>query len=148
VTTVTTNTSTADQINRIPFSLTMSVTPQITANGSVIMDVNLNRSFPGAQDESSGTSPINTRQANTKIMVDNGQTAVIGGIFQNDVTQSEQGLPIVKDIPIIGWLFKSKSLTRIKSELLLFLTPNIIEFSETQKMSDAKARTVLDSVKE
>ncbi|MEZ4872224.1 MAG: hypothetical protein R2827_08250 [Bdellovibrionales bacterium] len=126
---------TTDRVDRIPFSLSMNVTPQITANGSVIMTISLNRSFPGAQDESSGTRPVNSRSANTRVLVDNGQTAVLGGIFQNDVTSSEQGLPVLKDIPVIGWLFKSKSLTRVKTELLLFLTPNIIEATDLQKTS-------------
>ena len=60
----------------------------------------------------------------------NGQTAVIGGIFQNDTTSSESGVPVLKDIPFLGWLFKSKNTTIEKTELLVFLTPRIMNLQD------------------
>ncbi|MBC86659.1 MAG: hypothetical protein CL677_05720 [Bdellovibrionaceae bacterium] len=137
-----------DSIRRIPFSLTMNVTPQVTANGSVVMQIDLNRSFPGAQDDSSGERPVNSRSATTKVMVDNGQTAVLGGIFQNDVTQGEQGIPVLKDIPVLGWLFKSKAVTKIKTELLLFVTPNILEISDNQLNNKGSVKTLAEGIEE
>lgn len=62
-----------------------------------------------------------------KFLVPNGQTAVIGGIYQSDETETENGVPGLKDIPVFGWLFKQKSQERVKNELLLFLTPRILE---------------------
>lgn len=130
--------STVDQnSNRIttavrnPVLLKLAVTPQITSEGSVILDVDVTRQFPGAIAESSTLSrPVNTRAAKTKVLVPNGQTAVIGGIYQNDETESEQGTPWLKDIPFLGWLFKGKQIDRTKNELLIFLTPRILNPEE------------------
>ncbi len=107
--------------------LKLAVTPQITAEGSVVLDVDLTRQFAGAvADLSSGARPINSRQAKTKVLVPNGQTAVIGGIYQSDETETEVGIPGLKNIPVLGWLFKSRTEDRTKNELLLFLTPRIL----------------------
>ncbi len=113
------------------WELHLTVTPQITAEGSVILDVDLVRQYPGAvADPSSGARPINTRQATTKVLVPNGQTAVIGGIYQSDETNSNQGVPWLKDLPGIGWLFSYKHSDRSRAELLLFLTPRILNSQE------------------
>lgn len=115
------------QVNREDVTLNLTVIPQITADGSVIMEVEVKRQFVGAEvNAETGARPINTREAKTKILVKNGQTAVIGGIYQSDVTESEAGVPLLKDIPVLGWLFKSKSLDKLKNELLIFLTPKIL----------------------
>jgi type IV pilus assembly protein PilQ len=126
--------STKDQSNnqistaqRTPVKLNLTVTPQITAEGSVVLDVDLLRQFPGAEvDPVTHAKPINSRAAKTKVLVPNGQTAVIGGIYQSDETESETGVPGLKDIPVLGWLFKQKYQERQKNELLLFLTPRIL----------------------
>lgn len=107
--------------------LKLVVTPQITAEGSVVLEVDLTRQFAGAvADSISLARPINTRQAKTKVLVPNGQTAVIGGIYQSDETETESGVPGLKDVPVLGWLFKSRVEDRTKNELLLFLTPRIL----------------------
>jgi type IV pilus assembly protein PilQ len=110
--------------------LSLKVTPQITAEGSVIMDIDVKREFPGPVIDGTSDSAINTRQAKTKVLVSNGQTAVIGGIYQSDEGNSESGIPVLKDIPVFGWLFKGKSQTRTKNELLVFLTPRILNAKE------------------
>ncbi|MCO5114263.1 MAG: type IV pilus secretin PilQ [Bdellovibrionaceae bacterium] len=120
----------------IPLELTMKVTPQITTDASVLLDVDVKREFPGAADQS-GLSPKNTRQAKTKVLVDNNKTAVIGGIFQNDTTDTEIGVPILRHIPIFGWLFKTKGLTKIDTELMIFITPRILD--KNYMSSDALA---------
>ena len=111
---------------RYEYKLSLEVTPQVTSEGSVIMDVNMEREFPGAPDKLTGAAPINSRAAKTKILIDHGQTAVIGGIFQNDVTRRETGVPMLKDLPLFGWVFKSEQETKVKTELLIFLTPQIV----------------------
>ena len=114
-------------VTRDKLELKLSVTPQITADGSVIMEVDVVRQFAGAvADTDTQARPINTRSAKTKVMVRNAQTAVIGGIFQSDETNVEDGVPGLKDVPVLGWLFKTKAKNRIKNELLLFLTPRIL----------------------
>lgn len=113
--------------NRTPFSLELNVTPQITSDGGVIMDLDVKREFLGPLvDQATGARAINKRSAKSKILVRNGQTAVIGGIYTNDELESSRGVPGLKDIPILGWLFKSKAYTRSKNELLIFMTPRII----------------------
>jgi type IV pilus assembly protein PilQ len=121
-----TNTMTK-QVQRTPFKLELAVTPQITSDGSVIMDVEIAREFLGADvDSETQARPVNKRFAKTKILVRNGQTAVIGGIFTSDELEGSSGVPGLKNIPILGWLFKNKSSSRAKNELLVFMTPRIL----------------------
>lgn len=110
-------------------TLKLEVTPQVTADGSVIMKVGVNRQFKGADVSSAQGSTafgVNSREANTKVLVKNGQTAVIGGIYQSDADTSETGVPYFREIPVLGALFKTKNTSKQKSELLVFLTPRII----------------------
>ncbi len=127
---VTTDTEGKTESTFIPrnFSLNMSVTPQVSADGSVIMDLNITRSFPGA--EVNGESPINTRSAKTKAIVRSGETAVIGGIYQDDETFKVSGVPVLQNIPLVGWLFKSQQKIKVKTELLLFLKPEIVPYKK------------------
>ncbi|MFN8945328.1 MAG: type IV pilus secretin PilQ, partial [Pseudobdellovibrionaceae bacterium] len=116
----------APQTVRAPTSL--AVTPQVTADSSVVMKVSLNRvtlkgNPPAAQE----------RTADTTVIVRNGQTMVLGGIFQNSENVSENRVPGLGNIPVIGWLFKQKTRSDNKTELLLFLTPKILNQSDTEK---------------
>ena len=113
---------------RTPVELVLNVTPQITSDGSVIMDVEVKRQFTGpVLDQMTQAREIRTRSAKTKILVRNGQTAVIGGIYQSDESQIDMGVPLLKDIPVLGWLFKSRTTEKAKNELLIFLTPRIMQ---------------------
>ena len=112
---------------RTDLKLELSVTPQITPDGSVIMDMDVERDFPGAIADSAGDRAIEKRIAHSKVLVRNGQTAVVGGIYQNTETVGDQGVPGLMDIPIVGWLFKSRQKDRQKNELLIFLTPRILQ---------------------
>lgn len=110
----------------MPLTLGLSVTPQITFKGDVILDVELKREFAGVENDD-GTRELNTRRAKTTTMIPNGKTAVIGGIYQLDDSDVDAGLPWLKDIPLLGTLFKSSSQTKSKNELLLFLKPKILK---------------------
>jgi type IV pilus assembly protein PilQ len=106
-------------------TMNLKVTPQITNDNSVMMSVEINRDFNDAT--AAGAPPsVNSRAAKTRVLVRNGQTAVIGGIYQNDDRKGDAGVPFLKDIPILGFLFKSKSEQWDKTELLIFLTPRIM----------------------
>lgn len=111
-----------------PLTMKLEVTPQVTADGSVIMKVNVNRQFQGADTSGAGQGAfaVNSREANTRVLVKNGETAVIGGIYQSDATDGETGVPWFREIPGIGYLFKTKNIKKDKSELLIFLTPRIV----------------------
>jgi type IV pilus assembly protein PilQ len=115
-----------------PVKLAMTVTPQVTNDGAVIMTVDVNRDSLGARAEGgTNAQAVNTRGAKTKVLVRNGQTAVIGGIYQNDANVSEAKVPWLGDIPVVGWLFKSRSTNTAKNELLIFLTPRIISNADS-----------------
>ncbi len=105
--------------------LSLKVTPQITFKGDVILEVEVQRDFAGAQNQD-GSRELNKRFAKSTVMVKNGKTAVIGGIYQLDDGDIERGIPILKDIPLLGNLFRQNRDEKIKSELLLFLKPKIL----------------------
>jgi|GEM_PF-986483 len=105
--------------------LSLVVTPQITFRGDVIMDVNVKREFASSPDET-GNREINTREAESTVMVRNGHTAVIGGIYQNDSATGSRGVPILKDIPFLGALFRQSTTENTKNELLVFLKPRVL----------------------
>lgn len=108
-----------------PIEMKLEVTPQVTSENDVIMQINIKRDFAGARV--SGVQPdINKREAKTKVLVRNGQTAVIGGVYQSDLDDTEHGVPWLRNVPVLGWLFKNKSINTEKSELLVFLTPRIL----------------------
>lgn len=128
------------QEKRTPMTLNLTVQPQITADNSVIMDVELKRQFPGPEvDTDTHARAVNTRTAKTKILVRNGQTSVIGGIYQDQETDADNGVPVLKDIPVLGWLFKSKARDKDKNELLIFLTPRILQQQVAQDTSTVGA---------
>ncbi len=114
-------------VNFKPVKLRLNVTPNITNDGGVLMKVEVNREFAGEiVDKPSQARPINGRSAQTKVLVRNGQTAVIGGIYQDDSTESESRVPWLGSLPVFGWLFKNKAATSNKNELLIFITPRIL----------------------
>ena len=84
-----------------------------------------------AKDESFVTTTVpalkSKKEVNTKVLVKDGETTVIGGIIVSDTSKSEDGIPFLKDIPILGWLFKNKSIRDDQNELLIFITPTIIK---------------------
>lgn len=106
--------------------LSLEVTPQITFKGDVILDVDLKREFAGSQ-AANGNVELNKRHSKTTVMVKNGKTAVIGGIYQLDDRNNDTGVPWLKNIPLLGYLFKQTKDVKSKNELLLFLKPKILK---------------------
>lgn len=122
------NAGTTTQANRNPVVFEFNVTPKITAVGSVFMQVTMRRQYSGPiVHDATQARPTNTREANTKVLVGNGQTIVIGGMYQSDVTKSDESLPLLKYIPIINWFFTKKISDESRNELLLFLTPRVLD---------------------
>lgn len=109
--------------------LQLKVLPQITFEGNVILQVSVLREFPDSRTLGGQDLAINSRSANTSVLVPNGQTAVIGGIYQSDAIEAETGTPFLKNIPLLGNLFKYRSSEHTKNELLIFLTPRILQNS-------------------
>jgi len=105
-------------------TLKLEVTPQITPDGGIIMDVQVNKDSVGELLPQGVT--INTKRIQTQVLVENGGTVVIGGIFESVENESEKKVPFLGDLPGVGNLFKTRSKQADKSELLVFLTPRIL----------------------
>lgn len=107
--------------------LSLSVTPQITPDDRVAMDLEVNKDSVGGIF--SGIPSIDTRSVTTQVLVNNGDTVVLGGIYEQSSANGESKVPLLGDIPLLGYLFRFKSNTESKSELLIFVTPKIIKES-------------------
>ena len=105
--------------------LSLQVTPQITPDERVIMDLTVNQDQVG--QVFGGVPSINTRQVQTQVLVDNGDTVVLGGIFEQTKRNDSERVPFFGDLPYVGFLFRTTSVRDDKSELLIFVTPKIIE---------------------
>lgn len=105
-------------------NLKLEVTPQITPEGNIILDVDINKDSRG--ETTTAGIAINTKHVQTQVLVENGGTVVIGGIFEQTEIEDVTKVPLLGDIPIMGNLFKNKAKTANKSELLIFLTPRVI----------------------
>jgi type IV pilus assembly protein PilQ len=105
-------------------NLALKVKPQITPDGNVIMTLDVNKDQPGA------TTPagvqINTKHVKTEVLVENGGTVVIGGIYEQTDRTDITKVPFLGDIPGLGWLFKNTTTTSQKTELLVFITPRVV----------------------
>jgi type IV pilus secretin PilQ/predicted competence protein len=108
-------------------ALKLNVTPQITAANTVIMQIVLENSSPDFSRAVAGIPPINTQRAVTSLLVSDGQTSVIGGIYINARDSSNDRTPGLYKIPILGWLFQRREFTEESRELLIFITPRIIK---------------------
>ena len=105
-------------------NLKLEVTPQITPEGNIILDLDVNKDSVG-QSTAAGFA-INTKHIKTQVLVENGGTVVIGGIFELNESESETRVPVLGDLPYVGNLFKSKQRSSNKQEMLVFITPKMI----------------------
>ncbi|MDR0479954.1 MAG: type IV pilus secretin PilQ, partial [Burkholderiaceae bacterium] len=106
--------------------LSLEVTPQITPEGNVILDLNIHKDTPDTTLASSAGIPIDTNQVQTQVLVENGGTVVIGGIYTLNQSETVQKVPLLGDIPVLGNLFKNNSQSVTKTEMLVFITPKIL----------------------
>jgi type IV pilus secretin PilQ/predicted competence protein len=106
-------------------ALTLKVTPQITAAGTVIMKIALENAQPDFSRSVNGIPPINTQRANTQVLVSDGQTTVIGGIFVSQEQSLNDRTPGLSQVPLLRWLFKRDQVSDQSTELLIFITPKI-----------------------
>jgi type IV pilus assembly protein PilQ len=116
--------STLTQITFRKANLKLEVTPQITPEGAVVLDVDVNRDSVG-QLTTAGYA-INTKHVKTQVRVQDGGTVVLGGIFEDTDKNDEAKVPTLGDVPVLGWLFRNRQQVRRRSELLVFLTPRVV----------------------
>jgi len=115
-------------VTYVDATLRLSVTPQITEAGTIIMDIQVQKNEPatGLAVEGGAGTPLSTRQARTKLMVRDGGTSVIAGIYQTKENTAQSRLPFLHQIPVIGNLFKEHNISSTHDELLIFITPRIV----------------------
>jgi type IV pilus assembly protein PilQ len=123
--TVANNTVTVQFINA---TLELSVTPQVTAEGTILMDIQIAKREPqlAFAVQGANNAPISTKEARTRVIVRDGGTTVIGGIYEVSTDQGEDRVPGLSNIPIIGHLFRNRRRTDENEELLIFITPRVI----------------------
>ena len=109
--------------------LSLKVTPQITPDDSVFLDLEITQDEIGetVTTVAGQAASIQTRSIETSVLDGNGETLVLGGIFQQTITRNTQKIPLLGDIPVVGWLFKSVNNKNQKREVLIFITPHIVE---------------------
>jgi type IV pilus assembly protein PilQ len=114
-----------NELAEVTFNLSLDVTPQVTALGNVIMQLQINSDTPG---EASGQALANKNQRSlkTQMVRQTGETGVIGGIYDTKRTSRTVGIPFLSDLPIIGALFRSSSSEEKQTELLIMVTPTIL----------------------
>nr|WP_235964895.1 type IV pilus secretin PilQ [Caenimonas soli] len=105
-------------------TLKLEVTPQITPEGNIILDLDINKDSRG--ETTAAGIAINTKHIKTQVLVENGGTVVIGGIFELTESENEAKVPLLGDLPAVGNLFKSKTRSSNKQEMLVFITPKMI----------------------
>jgi type IV pilus assembly protein PilQ len=115
----------------VNIGITLSVTPQVSSDGFVLLNINVKSSSVAASatvPATAGVIPFDelTREAISNVLVKDGETVVIGGIMKDTRSNDEAGVPYLKDIPVIGWLFKTISMQKDFEELMIFITPRII----------------------
>ena len=108
--------------------LSLKVTPQITSDNRLILDLNVTQDRPG-QVVKTGTGEavaIDTQRIGTQVLVNNGETIVLGGIYQHSVSDTVDQVPLLGDIPLLGALFRRTYQQMGKSELLILVTPTVV----------------------
>lgn len=122
-------TSTSQALGDDPANLTVKITPQINSDGMIVLDIDVEfDNFVDTTNFSSATK--NTRQVKTSAVVSDKQVLALGGLIKNTITSNENKVPILGDIPILGWLFKNKQKTQTKQNLLILISSRIIEPQE------------------
>lgn len=107
-------------------ALSLEVTPQITPDNRIIMDVKVTKDEPDFANALDGVPPIKKNEVNANVLVSDGETIVIGGVFSNTQTKSVDKVPFLGDLPFLGRMFRRDAVTDQKSELLVFITPRIM----------------------
>jgi type IV pilus assembly protein PilQ len=119
-------------LQQVPVTLNLSVTPIVAGDGSIFMTVSVNNDIAAT---AGGNFAVDNRSINTQVLVENGGTAVIGGVFQNTYSTDRQGIPLLMDIPILGFFFTNRNQTESKNQVLIFLSARILNAEESFKRS-------------
>jgi len=117
---------TAVATEKIPVGIILSVTPQVSSDGFILMNISVKSSSLGSRSPGAAVPDELSREAISNVLVRDGETIVIGGIMKDTAQESEKGVPYLKDIPVFGWFFKSSRTEKNFEELMVFITPRIM----------------------
>ena len=123
----TTTAGTSAQVQIISTSLMLSTTPTIAQDGRITLAIKVEKSEPDFSRQVDNIPTITKRNANSELVVNDGETVVLGGILTKSNSESESAVPFLSKIPVIGWLFKKKSKNESQDELMIFITPTIVK---------------------
>jgi type IV pilus assembly protein PilQ len=113
-------------VEYVSAALQLKVTPFAASDGSILLNLNIEKNVPAPT--APGLPPeLDVKSSITEVLVNNGETLVLGGIYEDRSENNVTGVPVLKDIPLLGWLFRGKSRLEGKRELLIFVTPKIID---------------------
>lgn len=110
---------------KVPIGIVLTVTPQVSSDGYVLMNINVKSSTLGTRSDGAAIPDELNREAISNVLVRDGETIVLGGILKDTAQDSESGVPYVKEIPILGWLFKNHRWQKDFEELMVFITPRL-----------------------
>lgn len=126
-------------IKRENVGITLKVMPQINEGNSIKLDIEQKVDSIAATSVSAADIVTNTRSIKTSVMVDNGKMIVLGGLIKDDLVEGVQKVPLLGDIPLLGALFRNKSATKVKTNLMVFLKPTILrDIEETARVTESK----------
>lgn len=114
-------------LEEIKTGIDLTVTPKISSDEFILLEINTNKSDPDFTHVVDGIPGVAEKSANTHVLVKNGDTVVIGGLYKTSTTDQKDSVPFLSKIPFFGLLFKNSSKTRQDEELLVFITPNIVK---------------------
>ncbi|HLF85984.1 MAG TPA: type IV pilus secretin PilQ, partial [Nitrospiria bacterium] len=117
--------NTTTGVTTINAKLELTVTPHVTPDNQIVMHVKTDKKDPDFSRLVQNIPPLVTRTAETDLLVEDGETIVIGGIFTRSESSSEAGVPWLSNIPLLGWFFKKEAKVETQNELLIFITPTI-----------------------
>jgi type IV pilus assembly protein PilQ len=116
----------ATQIQFRKAVLKLEVTPQITPEGAIFLNVNVNRDSPSSIATGGAGVAIDTKAVQTQVLVENGGTVVLGGIYEQTERTTITKVPLLGDIPVVGWLFRNRTRVNDRTELMIFITPRVV----------------------
>ncbi len=125
-TTVITQEPVTSSLQTITLGLTLTVTPIVESKNSIMLNINVTNSQPDFGQEVNGFPSVNNKSVSTTVMVKNNSTLVIGGILYTDKSHSNNGVPILSTLPVIGYLFSSRQRSVSKEQLMVFISPKIV----------------------
>jgi type IV pilus assembly protein PilQ len=118
-------TNAAPRVETVDANLQLDVEPQITPSGKVLLKLNITKNR--VLSLTTAGASLAVKEVNTEVMVDNGGTVMIGGIFEQEETEGVDKVPVLGDVPVLGHLFKTRNTNTAKTETLIFITPVILE---------------------